>query len=87
MNPAAIDRLFAGWESDDAADLQDGLDAIRTVVEAYPMIPAVKAIVASCSNDADWKTVRPPLIALGAEQQRSLMEELQTLNFEMPGIL
>ncbi len=87
MNPAAIDRLYAAWQSSDAADFQKGLDAVRSIVEKYPMIPAVKAIVACCSNDADWKTVRPPLIALGDEQQRSLMEELETLNFEMPGIL
>jgi 4-hydroxy-tetrahydrodipicolinate synthase len=66
--------------------LQKGLDAIRSIVEKYPMIPALKAIIAAYSNEADWKIVRPPLIALGAEQQRSLMDALGALNFEMPGI-
>jgi 4-hydroxy-tetrahydrodipicolinate synthase len=86
VNPAAIDRLFATWQSGEAADLQQELDAVRNVVETYPMIPAVKAIVAVCSNDADWTVVRPPLVALGGEQQRSLMAALSHLDFAMPGI-
>ena len=86
VNPAAIDRLYAAWQSPDAADLQDALDAVRSIVEKYPMIPALKAINAAYSKEADWKIVRPPLIALGAEQQSSLMAALDALNFEMPGI-
>lgn len=86
VNPASIDRLFKAWQSDEAAELQDGLNAVRSIVEEYPMIPAVKAIVAACSNDAAWKTVRPPLIALSDERQNLLMESLEPLNFEMPGI-
>jgi len=86
VNPAAIDRLFVAWQSNEAVELQQGLDAVRDIVEDYPMIPAVKAIVAACSNDADWTTVRPPLIALGTEQQTSLMASLNHLDFSMPGI-
>jgi len=86
VNPAAIDRLFSAWQSGEAADLQQELDAVRNVVETYPMIPAVKAIIAAYSEDAEWKIVRPPLVALGAEQQSSLMAALDPLNFEMPGI-
>jgi 4-hydroxy-tetrahydrodipicolinate synthase len=86
VNPAAIDRLFRAWQSPEAADLQQELDAVRNVVEEYPMIPALKSIVAACSNDADWTVVRPPLIALGSEQQRSLMAALNHLDFAMPGI-
>ncbi len=86
VNPAAIDRLFSAWQSSEAADLQQELDTVRDVVEDHPMIPAVKTIIAAYSNDADWITVRPPLIALGTEQQSLLMEALKPLNFEMPGI-
>jgi len=86
VNPAAIDRLFSAWQSGEAAELQQELDAVRNVVETYPMIPAVKAIVSVYSKDADWTVVRPPLIALGNEQQRSLMAALNHLDFAMPGI-
>ena len=86
VNPAAIDRLYAAWQGDDAANMQEELNAIRIIVEEYPMIPAVKAIVAACCNNAGWKTVRPPLTELSDERQNSLMEALEHLNFEMPGI-
>ncbi len=86
VNPAAIDRLFSAWQSDEATALQQELDAVRDVVETYPMIPAVKAIVAAYSSDADWKIVRPPLIALSDEQRRRLMKALEQLDFEMPGL-
>ena len=87
VNPAAIDRLFEAWQSDEAVGMQAELDAIRNVVEEYPMIAALKAIVAACSNDAGWTTVRPPLTALSGDQQGSLMRELKHLDFSMPGLL
>jgi len=86
VNPAAIDRLFSAWQGDRAAEMQDELDAVRSVIQAYPMIPALKAIVATFSNDADWNIVRPPLRALGDAQRSSLIKALNQLNVEMPGI-
>ena len=87
VNPAAIDRLFAAWQSAEAAGMQEDLDAVRDVFQKYPMIPALKAAVAAFSNDADWSIVRPPLIALSGEQQEALKSELDRMNFEMPGIV
>jgi len=87
VNPAAIDQLFAAWQSAEAADMQENLDAIRDVFQKYPMIPALKAAVAAFSNDANWRIVRPPLTALDREQQESLKSELDRMNFEMPGIV
>lgn len=86
VNPAAIDQLFVAWRSDEAVKLQQGLDVVRDIVEEYPMIPAVKSIIAACSNDADWITVRPPLVSLKSEQQKVLSEALEHLDFTMPGI-
>ena len=86
VNPAAIDQLFTAWQSVEAGTMQEKLDAIRSVFLQYPMIPALKAAVASFSDDANWRIVRPPLIALNDEQRESLSAELDRLNFEMPGI-
>ena len=86
IQPAAIDQLFVAWRSDEAVELQQGLDVVRDIVEEYPMIPAVKSIVAVCSNDAGWTTVRPPLVSLKSEQQKGLLEALEQLDFTMPGI-
>jgi len=86
INPAAIDRLYQEWQSAEAEDLQTKLDEIRDTAMAYPMIPALKATVAHFSNDAQWRTVRPPLVALADDQCNALIEALVQKGFGMPGL-
>ena len=86
INPAAIDRLYQEWESDQAVALQAGLDDIRSAVANYPMIPALKATVAEFSGDDAWRAVRPPLVSLGAEPSAKLASELRRKGFGMPGL-
>jgi 4-hydroxy-tetrahydrodipicolinate synthase len=50
------------------------------------MIPALKSVVAHYANDPAWKTVRPPLTELDAAQAKSVIEGLQKLAFDMPGM-
>jgi 4-hydroxy-tetrahydrodipicolinate synthase len=86
INPAAIDRLYREWQSPEADDLQKELDKIRDTALAFPMIPALKATVAHFSNDTQWRTVRPPLVALGDDQRNELLEALLQKGFDMPGL-
>jgi 4-hydroxy-tetrahydrodipicolinate synthase len=86
VNPAAIDKLYQEWQSDNADELQQALDDIRDTVMAYPMIPALKATVAEFSGDEAWRTVRPPLVNLGAEQSATLAAALRDKGFKMPGL-
>ena len=86
INPAAIDQLYQAWQSLAAESLQASLDEIRTTAMAYPMIPALKATVAHFSNDAQWRTVRPPLVALDDGQCTGLIEALLQKGFDMPGL-
>ena len=86
VNPAAIHRLYANWRDAGADSMQHQLDGIRIIVQAFPMIPALKAIVAHYGNDPDWKTVRPPLDALDAEQESELLDRLLANRFDMPGM-
>ena len=37
-------------------------------------------------RDADWATVRPPLVPLTREQSTALVHELETQGFTMPGL-
>ena len=85
-NPAAIAALAREWQSPDADARQAALDAVRAAFQKFPMIPALKAVVAHFSGDDAWGTVRPPLIALTAEQRRQLVDALGTLRFSMPGL-
>jgi 4-hydroxy-tetrahydrodipicolinate synthase len=86
INPAAIDHLFQKWQSAEAERLQQQLDEIRAAAMAFPMIPALKATVAHFANDAQWRTVRPPLVALADEQCSALIEALKQKGFDMPGL-
>jgi len=86
VNPAAIDHLYQTWQSDDADAQQQALDDIRDTVMAYPMIPALKATVAEFSGEEQWRTVRPPLVNLGAEPSNALATSLRDKGFEMPGL-
>jgi len=84
VNPAAIARLFATWQDADADGKQSALNEIRGIFAKYPMIPALKAAIASYSGDADWAVVRPPLVELSGEQNTSLLEDLANVGFTMP---
>jgi 4-hydroxy-tetrahydrodipicolinate synthase len=86
INPAAIDHLFQKWQSAEAERLQQQLDEIRAAAMAFPMIPALKATVAHFAHDAQWRTVRPPLVALADEQCSALIEALKQKGFDMPGL-
>jgi 4-hydroxy-tetrahydrodipicolinate synthase len=86
VNPAAIARLFDSWRNADADAQQARLDQIRGIFAKFPMIPALKAAVAHWGGDAGWATVRPPLVALTAEQSRTLVAQLDAAQFTMPGL-
>lgn len=86
INPAAIDDLYRHWQAPDADARQLALDEIRQTVMAFPMIPALKATVAHFADDAEWRTVRPPLVMLDDQQSDRLIAALRQKNFAMPGL-
>lgn len=87
VNPAAIYALYVGWQSDSADTLQQELDQVRSIVQQYPIIPALKAIVADFRNDPQWAIVRPPLVSLPDEQHSALLEGLLQSKFAMHSIV
>jgi len=86
VNPGPIARLNKAWQDADADSQQKNLDEIRGIFAKYPMIPALKAAIANYGGDAAWATVRPPLVELSSAQSASLIRELDTAGFTMPGI-
>jgi 4-hydroxy-tetrahydrodipicolinate synthase len=86
VNPRAIANLRATWQAKDADDQQAGLNEIRGIFAKYPMIPALKAAISQYSGDPDWVTMRPPLVKLSNEQNKSLIAELDAAKFAMPGL-
>lgn len=86
VNPAAISALHASWNAADADDQQGRLDIIRAIFAKYPMIPALKAAIEHHSGDQSWRTVRPPLVELSADQNAQLLRDLEAAGFTMPGL-
>jgi 4-hydroxy-tetrahydrodipicolinate synthase len=86
VNPAAIHDLYVHWRGADADEKQAALTATRAALQAFPMIPALKAAIAHYAGDPDWAAVRPPLVALTPEQRQRLAESLRGRGFAMPGL-
>jgi len=86
INPAAINKVFEGWHSPNADALQKDITATRAIMQKYPMMAALKAVIAHYGRDQDWATVRPPLVELAPAQSKSLIAELEARCFEMPGL-
>lgn len=86
INPAAIHELYLSWNKAEAIDLQQKLVTLREWVQRYPVIPALKSIVAHFSGDPNWQRVRPPLLELTPEQRHALIDGLQKFAFHIPGL-
>lgn len=86
VNPGPIAKLAACWEHADAEDQQAALVRVRKVFEGFPMIPALKAVVARYSGHDGWASLRPPLVELGEDKRAALFSQLDALGFEMPGL-
>src|SRR6195256_3338954 len=87
INPGAINHVFENWRGPNADALQKDITATRGVMQKYPMMAALKAVIAHFGRDPDWATVRPPLVELTPAQSKALMAELEARGFEMPGLV
>ena len=85
VNPRRIAELARRWRDPDAGTQQAALDAVRSVFQQFPMIPALKAAIAHYAADPQWVTVRPPLVELDQTQKNALVHALQAADFSMLG--
>ncbi len=80
VNAAAIRRVYEAWRggSGEAAALQERISAHRAALQASPLIPTLKRLVARERNDPAWLVMRPPLTPLDeaatARQDEALAE-------------
>ncbi len=76
INAKAIKEVHVRWKDSDAEQLQAAITRRRKIVEAHPLISAVKSILADKYADATWRKVRAPLLPLEGERARQLKEQL-----------
>ena len=77
VNAAGIRRLYDSWQGTQADDLQKPVAAVRDLVSKFPLIPAVKAVLAAELGAPDLAILRPPLTALSDAQTAELLSGLK----------
>jgi len=72
----AIRKVYDSWKTPEAERLQAGIAALRKALQAYPMIPALKALIAHYRGDPGWAKVRPPFVPLPAAEAEKAVRTL-----------
>jgi len=85
INAPMIGRLCREWADDAGAALQAQADIVRGIVQSFPMIPALKAVLASHRDDPAWARVRAPLTQLTSDQHVRLHAQLAACGFTLAG--
>lgn len=86
VNPAGIHLVWDQWRrgaAEEARAAQNGITAIRDILERFPMIPALKALCARYYRDEAWSIVRPPLTALSEPERSALYRDVDRSGFSM----
>jgi 4-hydroxy-tetrahydrodipicolinate synthase len=84
VSAAAIRNVYNNWKGGDADQLQAGITALRKAIQAFPMIPALKALVAHYRKDPGWAKMRPPFTELPAADAEKLIKQLaEAHNFRL----
>ena len=83
VNPSGIRKVFDNWQGPDADALQARINEVRMTIQAYPMIPALKRMMAHFHKNEAWATVRPPMVKLDETKSAGLIADLEKVKFEV----
>jgi 4-hydroxy-tetrahydrodipicolinate synthase len=83
VNVPGIRKVYETWRTPQADALQAGITTVRKTIQAYPMVPSLKAIVAHFHKDPEWAAVRPPMVPLDAVQAKALIADLARIGFSL----
>ena len=83
VNVPGIRKVYENWKTPQADQLQAEITTVRKAIQAYPMVPALKRIVAHFHNDPDWAAVRPPMLLLSEAQSAALLADLGRIGFTL----
>jgi 4-hydroxy-tetrahydrodipicolinate synthase len=68
-----VHDAHASGKDDEAEALQERLTQVRMTIEAYPVIPALKQLLARLTGDEEWRNIRPPLSGLDERRTKDLL--------------
>src|SRR5215204_985342 len=67
-----VHDAHAAGKDEEAEALQERLTELRASIEAYPVIPALKQLMARLTGNEKWCNIRPPLSELDEETAKNL---------------
>jgi 4-hydroxy-tetrahydrodipicolinate synthase len=76
VGAGAIRKVYDNWQGADADRLQASITALRKAIQAFPMIPALKALIAHYRGDPGWAKVRAPFTELPAAEAEKAVRTL-----------
>ena len=83
INPRNIYNVYKNWQKSNASYMQEEIDRVRSIVQKYPLIPALKSIISHFHEDSGWNILRPPLKELHPNESKKLIAELEAINFKI----
>jgi 4-hydroxy-tetrahydrodipicolinate synthase len=81
---ATCAAVYKAWQTSQADALQEGLTTQRLIIQARPLVPALKRITAERTGDRGWLNLRPPLAPLGEAEAKQLFADLDKTGFVLP---
>lgn len=81
---ASCAAVFKAWQTPGADALQEGLTTQRLIIQARPLVPALKRITSERTGEAGWLNLRPPLAPLLDAEARKLFADLDKTGFVLP---
>jgi 4-hydroxy-tetrahydrodipicolinate synthase len=80
----AMRELYDNWRGPDADKRQAKISAFRNTIQAFPVIPTLKALIAHYREDRGWAAVRPPFVPLPkAEANRAVQTLVDEHGFSL----
>ena len=83
VNVGPIRRLIDRYPGRDAEDLHQAVTRVREAIEGHPMVPALKALIADATGDAEWSIVRPPLTPFGGDAAAALVAKANEAGLDL----
>ena len=76
VQPRAIRRLIDSHGTPEAAALNERISTVRAILERYPLISSLKALLARDTGHGEWAITRPPITPVPADAMARLFDEL-----------
>ena len=76
INVPAIKQVYLHWKTPAAESLQAEVARRRKIVESFPVISAIKAVLARRYGEPIWRQMRVPLISLDEKREDKLIQAL-----------